>query len=172
MDDTGRHEDALKGDLATLGDRFADEEFCTELYRALAGGRLVKDGAAIALSWARAEKLVNELRSGQGGEPLTLAQTGGEGELSDLVASELQRLQWSWKPRDTSSGDPAHAGQRASAPPSGAGERAAPVSASDEWAQRGHAEADAARSGSGGAPPASGPGEAAGGGEAPRVGGS
>jgi hypothetical protein len=172
MDDTERHESALKTDLATLGDRFADEEFCTELYRALAGGRLVKDGAAFAPSWSRAEKLINDLRGEQGREPLTLAQTGGEGAVSDVVSAELERLQWSWKPRDTSRDDPAHAEQSRSAPPAEAGERDAPVSDSHEWEQRGHDEADATRRGLAGAPPDSGPGNAAGGGEANRVGGS
>ena len=172
MDDTERHESALKTDLATLGDRFRDEEFCTDLYRALAGGRVVKDGMAFTPSWSRAEQLVNDLRAGQGREPLTLAQTGGEGDVSDVVSAELQRLQWSWKPRDTSSDDPAHGGQSRSTPPTEAGERGAPVSDSHEWEQRAHDEADATRRGLAGAPPDAGPGNAAGGGEPGRVGGS
>ena len=172
MDDTERHESALRNDLATLGGRFADEEFCTELYRALAGGRVVKDGAALGPSWARAEKLVNDLRAEHGREPLALAQTGGEGELSDVVAAELRRPQWTRKPRDTSSDDPSHAGQPAGAPPGEAGERGAPVSDTGEWERRAHQKADATRRGDADAPPDAGPGEGAGGREPTRVGGS
>ncbi|CAA9485346.1 MAG: hypothetical protein AVDCRST_MAG38-2289 [uncultured Solirubrobacteraceae bacterium] len=172
MDDTDRHEAALKTDLAGLGDRFTDEKFCTELYRALAGGRLVKDGMVYAPSWSRAERLVNDLRAEHDREPLTLAQTGDEGEVSDVVAAELQRLQWSWKPRDTSRDDPAHSEESRSAPPSGAGERGASVSGSQDWERRAHDEADATQRGLAGAPPESGPGEGAGGGEGERVGGS
>ena len=82
-------EQELRDDLATLEERFADEEFSSELYRALANNRWRKEGGAeehVSLSWSRAERLVNELRERFGHEPLTLAQTGGEGEVSDLVA--------------------------------------------------------------------------------------
>jgi hypothetical protein len=48
MTEIDRTEAALLADLATLGERLADEEFCTELYHALAGGRLMKVGGAIA----------------------------------------------------------------------------------------------------------------------------
>lgn len=172
MAETDRAESTLIADLATLGERFRDEEFSTELYRALAGGHLVKDGQAFAPSWSRAERLVNDLRAEQGNEPLTLAQTGGEGELSDLVANELQRLGWVWKGRDTSTHDSAHASDPASPPPSGAGERGAPVSDSGEWERTAHAEADATQADSPDAPPDSGAGNAAGGGEPGRTGGS
>jgi hypothetical protein len=161
----------LLDDLATLGDRLADEEFCTELYRALAGGHLTRDGQAVAPSWARAEEIVNRLRAEHGREPLTLAQTGGEGELSDLVQGELDRLGWRWRPRDTGTHDTAHVGRPASPPPQDAGERRAPVSDSHEWERQGHAEADEARRGHR-EPLQAGPGEGAGGGETPRVGGS
>ena len=172
MAETDRAESTLISDLATLGERLRDEEFSTELYRALAGGHLVKDGQALAPSWSRAERLVNDLRGEQGNEPLTLAQTGGEGLLSELVANELRRLGWTWKDRDTSRDDPAHAGDPASSPSPGTGERDAPVSDSSEWERTAHQEADATRSGSADAPPDSGPGNAAGGGEPGRVGGS
>lgn len=172
MAETDRAESTLITDLASLGERFRDEEFSTELYRALAGGHLVKDGQAFAPSWSRAERLVNDLRAEQGNEPLTLAQTGGEGELSELVADHLRRLGWTWKARDTTRDDSAHASDPASSPASGTGERDAPVSDSAEWKRTAHSEADATRSGSTDAPPDAGPGNAAGGGEPGRVGGS
>ncbi|MDP9376583.1 MAG: hypothetical protein M3P40_03240 [Actinomycetota bacterium] len=172
MTDAQKTEDALLADLEGLGDRLLDEEFCTELYRALAGGHMTKDGASVAPSWGRAEALVNRLRDGRDLDELTLAQTGGEGELSDLVATELERLGWSWRPRDVSRDDPAHVSQPSGRGSAEASERNAPVSDSDEWQRQAHAEADATRAGSSGAPAESGPGEGAGGGEAPRVGGS
>ncbi len=138
-------EGLLLDDLSTLSERLADEKFATELYRALAGGRLTKDGASFAPSWGRAEEIVNRLRVECDQEPLTLAQTGGEGELSGLVGGELESLGWTWKPRDTSHDDPAHTGRPESPPPADAGERAAPVGDSHEWEQRAHREADAAR---------------------------
>jgi hypothetical protein len=128
MTDIDRTEAALVADLATIGERLADEKFSTELYRALAGGRLTKDGAAIAPSWRRAEEIVNRLRAQHDRGPLTLAQTGGEGELSDDAAQALEQLGWSWRPRDTSEHDPAHAPQPESPPPPDAGERHAPAS--------------------------------------------
>ena len=173
MSDTDRTEAALVADLASLDERLADEQFCTELYRALAGGHLTRDGAAIAPSWGRAEQMVNGLRAGQGGgEPLTLAQTGGEGELSDDVGSALQQLGWRWRARDTSSHDPAHAGRAESPPPPGTGERDAPVSDSGAWERQAHEEAEASRFRRADAPAQALPGTGAGGGEAPRVGGS
>ena len=172
MSDNERTERALTDDLATLGERFADEEFSTELYRALAGGHLTKDAEQVAPSWSRAEEIVNRLRGERGQEPLTLAQTGGEGELSDKVASELQSLGWKWRPRDTSRSDPAHTAAPHSPPPPGTGEQQAPVSDSDAWERRAHEEAHAARVGSPDAPEKALPGTAAGGGEPERVGGS
>jgi hypothetical protein len=170
MSATDTAERRLFDDLATLADRFADDEFCTELYRALAGGHLTKDGDAVAPSWGRAEVLVNRLRAEHGRAPLTLAQTGGEGEASKLVSGELDRLGWRMRPRDTGRQDPAHAGKPASPPPPGTGERDAPVSDSGEWERQAHEEADQARRGHP-EPPQAGPGEGAGGGTAPRVGG-
>jgi hypothetical protein len=171
MSATDSAERQLVDDLASLRDRFADEEFSTELYRALAGGHLTKDGEAVAPSWGRAEQIVNRLREDAGREPLTLAQTGGEGEASDVVRTELEQLGWRWRPRDTSTHDPDHVSQPGSPPPPDAGERQAPVSDSHAWEREGHAEAESARLGH--ADPAqSGPGTGAGGGEASRVGGS
>jgi hypothetical protein len=170
MSATETAEQQLLDDVATLGERFTDEEFCTELYRALAGGHLTKDGLAVAPSWSRAEEIVNRLRAEQGREPLTLAQTGGEGEASDLVLGELESLGWRWRPRDTSTHDTAHVGRPDSPPPPDAGERQAPISDPHEWERQAHEEAEHARFGHD-EPPQSGPGGGAGGGTAPRVGG-
>jgi len=171
MSATDGAEQQLIDDLATLRDRLTDEKFSRELYGALAGGHLTKDGQAVAPSWGRAEEIVNQLRQQAGREPLVLAQTGGEGEASDLVLGELERLGWRWRRRDTSTHDPDHASRPESPPPPDAGERQAPVSDSHAWEREGHAEAERARLGHPD-PPQSGPGTGAGGGEAPRVGGS
>jgi hypothetical protein len=171
MSESDTAETQLLDDLATLGDRFTDEQFCTELYRALAGGHLTKNGAAVAPSWSRAEELVNWLRSEHGRDPNALAQTGDEGDVSDLVAGELQRLGWRVRARDTSTQDPAHVSSPGSPPPADQGERRAPISDPHEWERQAHEEAEHARLGHD-APAQSGPGDGAGGGTAPRVGGS
>lgn len=138
----------LTEDLATLGDRFVDEEFCSALYRALAGNALrpASDGESgrLSLSWKRAENLVNELRERAGREPMSLAQTGDEGQVSSTVADELRRLDWTLRPRDTSEHDDAHLASPHDAPPADQGERRAPVDTDEtDWEQRAHEEADA-----------------------------
>jgi hypothetical protein len=138
----------LSDDLLGLGERFADEAFCAELYRALSRTAWHKpDGPAghVALSWSRAEELVNGLRHEAGRPPLALAQTGGEGEVSDLVRDELGRLGWVARPLDTGRHDDAHLAQPASPPPADAGERQSPAEDSGAWERRAHAEADDAR---------------------------
>jgi hypothetical protein len=145
------HEDlerALANDLATLGDRRVDAAFCSDLYRAIAGNALSSSGdgreGRVALSWQRAEDLVNELRGGVGREPMSLAQTGGEGEVGDTVADELKRLGWTLRPRDTSKHDGAHLASSPDAPPADQGERRAPIDPRDaDWEQRAHEEAEA-----------------------------
>ena len=132
-------------DLTALDERFADEEFSTELYRALASTVWRKDGGPdghVSLSWSRAEQIVNELRERNAQQPLTLAQTGGEGEVSRLVADELGTLGWRAQPLNTDRPDPQHLGSPESAPPAEQGERRAPVEDSHEWERRAHAEAD------------------------------
>jgi hypothetical protein len=172
MSDDDRARAELVADLEGASERLAtDEQLAGELYRALAGGRLTKDGASVAPSWGRAEATVNGLLERHGREPLALAQTGGEGELSDGAARLLEELGWRWKPRDTSRHDPAHSGQDESPPPGDAGERHAPVSDSHEWERQAHEEAEASRLGRADAPAEALPGTGAGGGEAPRVGG-
>ena len=148
MADTADLERALVRDLDQLGERFLDEEFATELYRALTNRRWRRDGGpegAIALSWSRAEEIVNELRGRHEREPLELAQTGGEGELSDLVEGELGGLGWRSEPLNTSRHDEAHVGQPAeSPPPAGTGEARSPAEDSRGWEREAHREADQA----------------------------
>jgi len=138
-------ERALREDLATLDERFADEEFSSDLYRALANNVWRKDGGPgghVSLSWGRAEQLVNELRRTRGQNELTLAQTGGEGEVSDLIRDELGRLGWRAQPLNTGREDAQHLGQPESPPPGDQGERQAPVGEETEWDRVAHEEAD------------------------------
>jgi hypothetical protein len=135
----------LVEDLARLEQRFMDEEFSSDLYRALANNVWRKVGGPaghLSVSWGRAEEIVNELRAGAGEPPLTLAQTGGEGEVSDLVAGELSRLGWTGQPLNTARHDPQHLGQPESPPPADHGERMAPVEDAGEWERLAHEEAD------------------------------
>jgi hypothetical protein len=140
-------EQALARDLHALEDRFVDEEFSTQLYRTLAGCALERDGAdgRVALSWRRAEELVNEQRVRIGYEALVLAQTGREGELTDLVAGELGRLGWRARPRSTDEHDPDHLSSPESPPPPDHGERMAPVEDSSAWERRAHEDAERER---------------------------
>ena len=172
-DPTQATERELGTDLTTLAARFADDESSGDLYRALANRRWRKRGhvAAVALSWSRAEALVNDVRAQSGRESLALAQTGDEGTVADTVAAALGELGWSSQPLDTSEHDDRHAGAPESPPPPDTGERRAPVSDSGEWERTAHEEAERSRLREAGAPPAAGPGEAPGGGEPPRVGG-
>ena len=99
----------LLNDLQTLGDLVHDDSFYPELYRGLAGVSWYRAGEGhVALSWKSAEEVVNRLRAEHGHDPLELAQTGGEGEVSDRVADALSGLGWTPKPLDTSRRDPAH----------------------------------------------------------------
>ena len=102
----------LREDLDRLGDRLIDEKFCRELYRGLTDRRWFPPDAVgdehVALSWKRAEELINELRIKRGRPAMVLAQTGGEGELDPTVAEELGRLGWRSEPLDTSDHDPGH----------------------------------------------------------------
>ena len=75
----------LQTDMQRLEDRMRDEKFARELYRALANNTWTKDGESAALSWKRAEELINAVRRGLGATPLTLAETGGEGTVDRSV---------------------------------------------------------------------------------------
>jgi hypothetical protein len=97
----------------------------------------------VAPSWGRAEEIVNRLRADGGREPLTLAQTGGEGVVAQTVTDVLGRLGWSHRPLSTDRDHPSHLGQAESPPPPDHGERMAPVPDSDEQERAAHEAASA-----------------------------
>ena len=142
-------ERVLIDDLDKLDDRFADEEFCSELYRALTNNMWRKQGPEghVSLSWGRAEEIVNSLRERRGLPDLELAQPGREGEVSRVVGEELGRLGWSSTPLNTSRHDPAHAERPESPPPAKQGEAQSPVEDSRGWEREAHREAENARLG-------------------------
>jgi hypothetical protein len=107
----------LQSDMQRLEHRMRDEKFARELYRALADNRWTKEGETVALSWKRAEELINAVRRGMGHPPLTLAQTGGEGQVDDTVRAEFEALGWRIEPLDTSRHDDAHLDSPEDAPP-------------------------------------------------------
>jgi hypothetical protein len=107
----------LQADMQRLGDRMRDEKFSTELYRALADNKWSKEGETVALSWKRAEELINAVRRGLGEKPLVLAQTGGEGTVDRSVREEFEPLGWKIEPLDTSTHDPAHLDSPEDPPP-------------------------------------------------------
>src|SRR3954462_8432201 len=89
-------------DLQTLGDLVQDDSWNEDLYKSLAGVNWFHDGGHVSLSWNRAEACVNEIRAKHGQPPLALAQTGGEGDVTDRVANALSGLGWAPKPLHTS----------------------------------------------------------------------
>jgi hypothetical protein len=107
----------LQADMQRLEDRMRDEKFCTELYRALADNRWSKEGESVALSWKRAEELINAVRRGHDEDPLELAQTGGEGQVARTVREEFESLGWTIEPLDTGGHDPAHLDSPKDSPP-------------------------------------------------------
>lgn len=98
----------LAHDLHTLGDLIHDDSFYPELYRSLAGVPWSRDGEHVALSWKRAEELLNAVRAEHDLPKLRLAQTGGEGEVSARVADALEPLGWTQGPANTARHDDAH----------------------------------------------------------------
>ena len=131
----------LVTDLESLGERFADERFCTALYRALARTTWSKKGGPdghVSLSFSLAEDLVNELRGRHGQPPLTLAQTGGEGEVDSTVDGELARLGWTHRPLNTSRGDEQHVAKEAESP-------SPQAPAGSQWEEDAHAAAEETR---------------------------
>jgi hypothetical protein len=133
-------ERALLDDLLELHERFADEKFCRELYRALARTQLrkpdVSDGHVV-LSFSQAEGIVNELRGRLGQDDLTLAQTGGEGEVDSTIREELGRRGWTFAPATTDAEDPMHDAADEQPPPDHHGDRSG-----REWERQAHEEAD------------------------------
>ncbi|MDP8943738.1 MAG: hypothetical protein M3N16_06440 [Actinomycetota bacterium] len=138
----------LETDLHALEPDLWDDQLAAELYRGLTN-RTWRRGdepeQAVALSWNRAERLVNELRGRIGYAPLTLVQTGQDGELTERVRTRLEALGWRSKPLDTSTHQDHHAAEPASTPPAGHGEEHAPQAGDRRWSNV--AEGDDARSG-------------------------
>lgn len=94
-------ESQLVRDLDGLSSRFGDDEFCSELYRALTNRALSKEdgpGGHLVLSWNRAADFVNELRAREQHEALPLASSGGEGVISETVLDELTAHGWETRP--------------------------------------------------------------------------
>src|SRR3954454_21177808 len=107
----------LQADMQAVGDRMRDEKFCTELYRALADNKWTKDGETVALSWKRAEELINAVRRGLGESNLTLAQTGGEGTVDRTIREEFEPRGWKIEPLDPSENQEVHLGSPEDPPP-------------------------------------------------------
>jgi hypothetical protein len=151
----------LVRDVDQLGDRLVDAKFCGELYRALTNNIWRKDGGPdghVSLSWSRAEEIVNELRERRGEEPMELAQTGDEGEISETAGTELDRLGWHATALNTGRHDDQHASKPESPPPKGTGEQQSPVDDSRAWERQAHEEADHQESADSGAGPTHGTG--------------
>jgi hypothetical protein len=136
--DTETLERALLDDLQHVRERFADEEFSHKAYRTLTRDKLSKRDVAtghVTLSFKQAEELINDFRRGLDRPELTLAQTGGEGEVDPDVRAALEQRGWHIAPARTGGNDPQHDHADASPPPQAAEE--------PEWKRRGDAEADA-----------------------------
>ena len=146
--DVHRLELELVDDLATIGDQIVGEDLSRELYRTLTNMRCSKRGwdGHVSLSWRRVEEIVNAIREARGHEPMTLAQTGGEGEPSPRALEALERLGWTCRPLDTSRHDDAHVDSPEDPPPPDTGERLAPVDPETAgWEERAHEEAERER---------------------------
>src|SRR4051794_1272433 len=130
----------LLNDLTQVHERFADEQFCGELYRALARTKLSKPEAAeghVVLTFSQAEGVINELRGRLGKDDLTLAQTG-EGEVDSAVRDVLGARGWHLAPATTSTHDDQHDAAAEQPPPDDHGARGD----SGQWERQAHAEAD------------------------------
>ena len=108
----------LLNDLRTLHKMVQTDDFDEELYRALAGVEWHRSGGGhVTLSWKRAEKTINAQRAEHDLPPLTLAQTGGEGEVTERIANALRHQGWRPRPHRPGTHDRGHLDGRASAPP-------------------------------------------------------
>ena len=134
----------LVRDLDSLDERLADDEFAGELYRALSNRvwRKGEESERVALSWQRAEDVINALRGRHGHPPLALAQTGGEGEVSAPVDDELGPLGWTSEPLNTSGHEEAHVTSPPDAPPADQGERDTPTEGPERSLREAHERAD------------------------------
>jgi hypothetical protein len=90
-------------------------------------------GGPVSLSWQRAEEVVNLLRERVGEPRLGLAQTGGEGDLSEDVRRELEARGWRSEPLDTRHEQARHVGEPHGPPPAKHGEQQAPVEPPADW---------------------------------------
>ena len=143
MADTLEHE--LVHDLQTVAERFDDDSFARDTYRALTNRRWRKpDGpdGHVSFSWGRAEEIVNGFRDERDREPLELAQTGGEGEVAPSVGQELERLGWTSADLDTGVHDADHADRDRHAPPGDTGSRLSPNPDPHAAEREANAEAD------------------------------
>lgn len=135
---------ALMDDLLEVHERFADEKFCHELYRALARTKLSKPAVSeghVTLSFTQAEGVVNELRGRLGHDDLTLAQTGGEGEVDATLLDVLGSRGWHFAPAASGGHDPLHDGGGTQPPPDDQGGRVR--AETGQWERRAHEDADA-----------------------------
>jgi hypothetical protein len=95
-----------------------DRSFAVDLYRGLTNRTWRReDTVPVALSWERAEEVINRQREQLGAEPLPLAQTGGEGQLDDRIERLFAGQGWSSEPLDTSEGQPWHVSEPSKRPP-------------------------------------------------------
>ncbi len=131
----------LLSGLRSLGDRLADERAVTDLYRALAGRALSTpdETGHVALSYNRAEDLLTEAARSIGLEPVEgLAESGGEGEVTDRAAALLREIGWTSNPENTSRHDDAHVSSPDDPPPASRPEHSEPP----EWERVAHEEAE------------------------------
>jgi hypothetical protein len=114
-----RAEIALLREVERLGDRVCEDWFAVELYRALAGRRWrSEDGAGVvAMSWRRAEQVVDDLREAHRAPTLSLAQRGGEGQLSEEVDRVLRAHGWVSEQMNPDRHDPTHTDAARGLPP-------------------------------------------------------
>ncbi len=136
-------EQTLERTLEDLAERTRDGAFATQLYRGLASRRWPgADDTAVSVSWRRAEDQVNALRARVDADALELAQTGGEGELTDDVRAELGARGWASEGLATDVHQAGHVTSPEDPPPPDHGERMAPGEPREAW-ERAHEEADA-----------------------------
>jgi len=130
----------LARDLGSVGAQLADDRLWQDLYKALANTRWHKPHTGqghVTLSWKRAEDMVNGVAAEQGEEPMTLAQTGGEGEVAPRIAELLGPLGWSSTAANTSAHDPRHEDSPPDPPPAAREPGEEPA-----WKREGDAAAD------------------------------
>jgi hypothetical protein len=128
-----RAEIALLREVERLGDRVCEDWFAVELYRAMAGRRWRSQNGdgAVALSWRRAEQVVDDLREAYHAPALSLTQRGGEGRLSEDVDRALRAHGWVSEPMNPDEHDPVHTDAAPEMPPRSGGPPT-------QWEQQAH----------------------------------